>query len=93
VITDPNSTLWSPQVQYPQLLLPYPQFTGVSTDAQMIGSSIYHGLQMLAEKRYSNGLQFLSTLTWSKSIDNSPQADDNMTWLGSLSGLREPLKP
>ena len=32
VITDPNSTLSSPSVQYTQLLLPYPQFTGVSIE-------------------------------------------------------------
>src|SRR5438045_9562327 len=59
----------------------------------MIGSSIYHGLQLLAEKRFSNGLQFLATYTWSKSIDNSSQADDNVTWLGSFSGLQDPNKP
>jgi hypothetical protein len=29
-------------------------------------NSIYPGLQPLAEKRYSNGLQFLATFTWSK---------------------------
>ena len=52
----------SPQIQYTQLLLPYPQFTGVSTEPQLIGISIYHGLQLAAEKRYSNGLQFLATL-------------------------------
>lgn len=93
VITDPNSTLSSPQVQYAQLLEPYPQFTSVSTDAQMIASSIYHGLQLLAEKRFSNGLQFLATYTWSKSIDDSSQADDNVTWLGSFSSLQDPNKP
>src|SRR5579872_5294823 len=93
VITDPNSTLSSPQVQYSQLLEPYPQFTSVSADAQMIASSIYHGLQLLAEKRFSNGLQFLATYTWSKSIDDSSQADDNVTWLGSFSSLQDPNKP
>jgi hypothetical protein len=94
-ITDPNSTLGSnfDQIPYFQLLLPYPQFTGVTTEPQMIGSSIYHGLQLLAEKRFSNGLQFLATYTWSKSIDNSSQADDNVTWLGSFSGLQDPNKP
>ena len=50
-------------------------------------------LQLLAEKRFSNGLQFLATYTWSKSIDNSSQADDNVTWLGSFSGLQDPNKP
>ena len=93
VITDPNSTLSSPQVQYLQLLRPYPQFTGVATEPQLIANSIYHTLQLLAEKRYSNGLQFLATFTWSKSIDDSSQADDNVTWLGSFSSLQDPNKP
>ena len=75
------------------LQLPYPQFTGVATDVQLIANSIYHGLQLLAEKRYSNGLQFLVTYTWSKSIDDSSQADDNVTWLGSFTSLQDPNKP
>ena len=93
VITDPNSVLSSPQVQYAQLLLPYPQFTGVSTEPRLIAQSIYHGLQLSAEKRYSNGLQFLVTYVWSKSIDDSSQADDNVTWLGSFTSLQDPNKP
>ncbi len=93
IITDPNSTLSSPQVQYSQLLLPHPQFTGISTEPFLVANSIYHGLQLLAEKRYSNGLQFLVTYTWSKSIDDSSQADDNVTWLGSFSSLQDPNKP
>lgn len=93
VITDPNSTLSSSQVQYSQLLVPHPQFTGVATDVQLIANSIYHGLQLTAEKRYSHGLQFLVTYVWSKSIDDSSQADDNVTWLGSFTSLQDPNKP
>jgi hypothetical protein len=93
IITDPNSALSSPQVQYSQLLLPHPQFTGVSTEPNLVANSIYYALQLLAEKRYSNGLQFLVTYTWSKSIDDSSQADDNVTWLGSFSSLQDPNKP
>jgi hypothetical protein len=93
VITDPNSTLSSSQVQYSQLLVPYPQFTGVSIEPRLIGASIYHGLQLSAEKRYSKGLQFLVTYVWSKSIDNSSQADDNVTWTGSFTSLQDPNKP
>ena len=33
------------------------------------------------------------TYTWSKSIDDSSQADDNVTWLGSFSSLQDPNKP
>jgi len=91
-ISDPNSTLAAPTVQEYQLLVPFPQFTGVATDVEMIGSSTYHGLQLVAEKRYSNGLQFLVTYVWSKSIDDSSQADDNVTWLGSFTSLQDPNK-
>ncbi len=92
-ISDPNSVLSSQQIQEVQLQLPYPQFTGVSTDVQMIGSSIYHALQLSAEKRYSNGLQLLANFTWSKSIDDSSVADDNVTWIGSSTSLQDPNKP
>ncbi|MGA7696785.1 MAG: TonB-dependent receptor, partial [Candidatus Sulfotelmatobacter sp.] len=92
-ISDPNSTLSSAQVQGVQLELPYPQFTGVTTDVQMIGSSIYHGLQFSAAKHFSNGLEFLVNYTWSKSIDDSSVGDDNVTWLGSFTSLQDPNKP
>jgi Carboxypeptidase regulatory-like domain/TonB dependent receptor len=92
-ISDPNSTLSESQVQEFQLQLPHPQFTGVATDVQLIANSIYHGFQFSAEKRYSNGLQFLVTYVWSKSMDDSSQADDNVTWLGSFTSLQDPNKP
>ncbi|MBI3477723.1 MAG: TonB-dependent receptor [Acidobacteria bacterium] len=93
IITDPNSSLSGPQVQYSQLLSPYPHFTSVATEPQLIANSIYHGLQLLAEKKYSNGLQLLVSYTWSKSIDDSSNADDNVTWLGSFTSLQNPNKP
>jgi outer membrane receptor protein involved in Fe transport len=95
LITNPNSTIGSSfsQIQYSQLLLPYPQFTGVSTEPRLIANSVYHGLQLLAEKKYSNGLQLLATFTWSKSIDDSSQADTNVSWLGSFDSLQDPNKP
>jgi hypothetical protein len=95
LITNPNSTIGSsfPQIPYNQLLLPYPQFTNVSTEPQMIANSVYHGLQLTAEKKYSNGLQLLATFTWSKSIDDSSVADTNVSWLGSFDSLQDPNKP
>ncbi|HEY4054660.1 MAG TPA: carboxypeptidase regulatory-like domain-containing protein [Terriglobales bacterium] len=95
LITNPNSNIGSssPMIPYYQLLLPYPQFTNVSTEPQLAGSSIYHGLQLTTEKKYSNGLQLLATFAWSKSIDNSSQADTNVSWLGSFDSLQDPNKP
>jgi outer membrane receptor protein involved in Fe transport len=45
-----------------------PNVTGI-TDYINAFSSIYHSLQIKVEKRFSHGLQFLSTYTFSKSID------------------------
>lgn len=98
VITDPNSNLSVAQIPGYQLEVPYPQFdesggNGVTTDVRMIGSSIYHGLQLSAEKHFSNGLEFLMNYTWSKSIDDSSVGDDNVTWLGSFTSLQDPNRP
>ena len=95
-ITDPNSPLSQSQVQQFQLNLPYPQFTSVTTDPFPIASSIYHSLQVTAGKNFSNGLQFLVTYVWSKSIDDSSLQDDNTSFLGSSDNgslIMDPNKP
>lgn len=92
IITDPNSGLYGSAcpatvsapscVQRWTLELPYPQFTGVSASDPPWASSIYHALQLRAEKQFSNGLQFLITYTNSKSIDDSSVGGGGLTWLG-----------
>jgi outer membrane receptor protein involved in Fe transport len=95
LISDPNSNIGSSaaEIQYYQLLRPFPQFTGVSTEPQLVANSIYHSLQLSAEKKYSNGLQLLATFVWSKSIDDASAADTNVSWAGSFDSLQDPNKP
>jgi len=86
VLTNPyysNSPLTSPTVQAFQLMLPFPQFTGVATDEPPSANSIYNALQIVVEKRYSNGLQLSANYTWSKSIDDSSTYDTNVAWLAN----------
>jgi hypothetical protein len=55
---------------------PFPAFGPITT----VGSnakSIYHGLEARLEKRFSNGLSFLSSYTYSKSIDDSSAEFNN----------------
>jgi Carboxypeptidase regulatory-like domain len=92
-ITNPNSVLSGSQVQQFQLQLPYPQFTSVTTDVPPVASSIYNALQVTAGKNFSNGLQFLITYVWSKSIDDSSIQDDNTGFLGSFVSLQDPNRP
>ena len=91
IVTDPNSGLYgfsSPDcpstscVQRWTLMTPYPQFTSITATDPPWASSIYHALQLRAEKQFSNGLQFLATYTNSKSIDDSSVGGGGLTWLG-----------
>jgi len=81
-ICNPTSSFSLPTINRYQLQLPYPQFTGFQGDSPPIANSIYHALQVRVEKEFANGLQFLLTYTFSKSIDTASATDDSISWLG-----------
>ena len=60
-----------------QKLRPYPNFANVGTFCECQSSS-YHALELSAEKRSGNGLNFLMSYTYSKFID---QQNDNFSAL------------
>jgi hypothetical protein len=93
IITDPNNPLLYSQIQKMQLLMPFPQFFGFSGDEPPIANSIYHALQFRAEKRFSHGLEFLATYTFSKSIDDASLTSTNSGYLGSFASLQNPNNP
>jgi outer membrane receptor protein involved in Fe transport len=53
-----------------QLLLPYPAYRGVTVTAPHWGNSIYHGLQITVQRRFSRGLSLLAAYTAGKLIDD-----------------------
>ncbi len=57
-----------------RLLIPYPQFTGVTVANSTSGNSIYHSTQIKVEKRYSHGLSFLLSYTAGKMISDCLKA-------------------
>jgi len=63
-------------------MVPFPQFSGFQGDSPPIANSIYHAFQVRVEKEFSNGLQFLVTYAWSKSIDSASATDDSFSFLG-----------
>lgn len=61
----PTATEQQRRVYYASI----PNVTGITYMVDAF-SSIYHSMQLKAEKRFSHGLQFLSTYTFAKSIDS-----------------------
>ena len=57
-----------------QALRPFPQYTGINNPWQPIGASSYHSFQLKLQKRFSDGLSFLTSYTLSKNISNSSLA-------------------
>jgi hypothetical protein len=62
---------------------PYPNFASIPT-VESVGNSIYHSLQLSAEKRFAKGLSFLLSYTLSHAIDvgdflTAPQNDLNLS--------------
>ena len=61
-----NGTLSQPTIQQGQLLLPFPEYTGVTEGGGYVGNSSYHALQMKVERRFSHGGTVLAAYTFSK---------------------------
>ncbi len=52
-------------------------FLGPITAFMPVGNSIYHGWSNILNRRFSNGLQFQGSYTWSHNIDDSTDALDS----------------
>jgi hypothetical protein len=70
-------------------LVPYPDFGFGSSYAATAGMSAYHSLQTKVEKRFSDGLNFLFTYTYAKTMTD---AGDLLNG-GSVAGYRAPSVP
>ncbi len=71
-----------------QLLLPYPQFTGVTENNLAIGQAWYNSMQVRFDKRFTHGLNVLVSYTYSKTLEsvgflNSQDAGPSRTLTGT----------
>lgn len=65
-----------PGTTNPVLRQPFGPALGEIRQLSNSAHSIYHGLQTKIEERFSHGLYFLGSYTWSKSIDNQSNGTD-----------------
>jgi hypothetical protein len=73
VVTNPfydyipaSSSMKTKTLTNAQMLLPYPQFSGVGITAMNVVKRWYDGLQIQATKRATSGLMVMGNLAWSK---------------------------
>ena len=59
---------YTPTVSLAQALRPFPQFQSITSLWSPLGDTWYNSLQVKATKRYSYGLSFASTFTYSKNL-------------------------
>jgi hypothetical protein len=78
-----SSSMHVPSITKAQLLLPYPQFSGVTQSNMNLGKRFYDSLQVQVDKRMSHGLMVMANFTWSKT-----QATDSYL-NGGHDGIKE----
>ena len=82
-----SSSLGDPTIAQAQLLRPFPRFTTVSFFRNNVGNTSYHALQARFEKRFSRGLSFLTSYTWSKLIDEASSVLDATIFTGPIANF------
>jgi hypothetical protein len=83
----------SSTVALSQLLMAYPQFTGVTEQAVNDGSSYYQSLNVRLEKRFSQGLSVQANFAYSKLIDQTTLLNAfDPSPEKSLDGIDRPLR-
>lgn len=83
-----NSSLGGATLARGQLLRPYPRFTTVTLYRNNIGHSTYHSLQARIDKRFSRGLTFTASYTFSKLIDDAGAVFDSAVLTGPVANFQ-----
>jgi hypothetical protein len=59
----------NPTIARSQLLMPFPQFTGVTVNSSGTNSSSYTAFYAKAQRQFAQGMTMLATYTWSRNMD------------------------
>jgi hypothetical protein len=77
----PDTNLNGSTIQRQQLLVAFPEFSGVTQRSTPEGSSYYHSLQARVERRFSHGFQFLANYVVAKQMERRSRLNDSDLFL------------
>jgi opacity protein-like surface antigen len=83
-----NTSLGAPTIARAQLLRPFPRFTTVTLYRNNVGHSTYHSFQSRVEKRFSRGLTFTGSYTFSRLIDDAGAVFDSAVLTGPVANYQ-----
>ncbi len=83
-----NTSLGTPTIPRAQLIRPYPRFTTVTLYRNNVGHSTYHSFQSRIEKRFSRGLTFSVSYTFSRLIDDAGAVFDSAVLTGPVANYQ-----
>lgn len=86
--------LYGPNKPIDQLLRPFPQYTGISTNAfENLGQSTFNALEAKLERRFHNGLNLLASYTYSKTLTDADSAQPFFSGFGTNTtfGVQNPF--
>ncbi len=83
-----GSSLGTPTVARAQLIRAYPRFTTVTLYRNNVGHSTYHSFQSRLEKRFSRGLTFSASYTFSRLIDDAGSVFDSAVLTGPVANFQ-----
>jgi carboxypeptidase family protein len=85
-----SSSLGDPTITRAQLLKPFPQHTSVAFYRNNVGTSIYNGVYVKLEQRFTRGLSYLVSYTRSKLEDDASTVFDASILTGPVSNAQSP---
>ena len=77
-----------------QALRPFPQYQAITYRNAASGTSHYNSLQIVFDRRITNGFQFKAAYTWSKLIGNGAESADtgiSPSAINAQSGIQNPV--